>query len=342
MAHKSLQCTGFPARYSAVNKLTSIATNRMELALSLIALGPCHRPHQLTGAFWWSLRGVVTMFSLLDAQLKPTHGFKSQTASNQKADAFKLAEALTRWFAQRHLGAAVVVPVEQHAGTFTRMSSSAPYPKSMPKYFRHSTKPAAKTEPDFFAFRGPDDIHVLESKGRAGFAMYGVPQSVINAARNKALRQVCAIQTLNGIAPKTRSACVFAFDQAGLQGQVTDPPSTVQFNYEVAWPRLITRAYATVLDPLFEANRVDIDRDYVGVEFMPGWKFGIHKAVIKQLRDVDDEESFKRFLGLLSNLPASDGVTASKIEDRSYSPDGFVLIGTPDTFETPLRDIICM
>jgi hypothetical protein len=37
----------------------------MDLALSLIALGPKHRWHQLNGSFWWSLRGVATALSLL-------------------------------------------------------------------------------------------------------------------------------------------------------------------------------------------------------------------------------------------------------------------------------------
>lgn len=110
----------------------------------------------------------------------------------------------------------------------------------------------AKSEPDFLALTGTGLVHVLESKGRAGFGTYGVTERVINGARNKALRQVCQIATVNGAPPETRMACVFAFDQSGTFGQVTDPPSSETYDYQTDVQRLIRQSYAVVLDPLFQ------------------------------------------------------------------------------------------
>lgn len=270
--------------------------------------------------------------------LKPTPGFAHLTASQRKSDAFLLGEALTHWFAQTHLGTQVVVPLESYSGTLVQTASSAPYPKVMPKYFRTSVKPGAKSEPDFLAFAGPGQVHVLESKGRAGFNMWGVTDKDINAARNKALRQVCKIGTVNGVAPVTRTACVFAFDQSGLAGQITDPPATRRYDYRAELPSLVRQAYAAILDPLFDRYAQDIDPEHIGIEFMPGWRFGIHRAVYKMVRRVEDDRTASDLLQFLGNFPPRvDGV--AKAEDRSAGSDGLVLIGGPDFSAKMWREV---
>ena len=284
--------------------------------------------HNLSGPFWWSLRGVATIFNLLNSDLFPTSGFMRQTASQRKVDAFLLGEALTHWFAQTHLGATVVVPLEQYSGALAPAATSAPYPKTMPKYFRHAVKPSAKSEPDFVAFSTAGQVHVLESKGRARFETYGVTEKEINAARNKALRQVCKIATVNGLTPVTRTACVFAFDQSGLIGQITDPPAIRPYHYIAEWPQLIKQAYATVLDPLFERSAREIGGNYLGIEFMPGWRFGIDRHVYKLVRAVDDAASAGRLLSFLSEFtPGPD--RAGLAEETSIGGDGHILIGGP-------------
>ena len=174
MPHKSISCAGFPGSFAHLSSVSTINATRFALARSLITLGPSHLTHPLSGSFWWSLRGVVTIFSLLSSNLFPTSGFLQQTASRRKADAFLLGETLTHWFAQTHLGATIVVPLEQHSGSLVRTAASAPYPKIMPKYFRHAVKPGAKAEPDFLAFSSASQVHVLESKGRASSNISGV------------------------------------------------------------------------------------------------------------------------------------------------------------------------
>lgn len=254
------------------------------------------------------------------------------TASQRKGDAFLLGEALTHWFAQNHLGTNVVIPLEAYSGSLVMASANAPYPKQMPKYFRHSVKPGAKSEPDFLAFSTLDEVHVLESKGRASFNTYGVTDKVINAARNKALRQVCKIATVNGRSPVSRTACVFAFDQSGLSGQITDPPETRSYNYVVEWPRLIRQAYATVLNPLFENVAHGIGGNFVGIEFMPGWRFGIDRHVYKLVRSVEDIGSAERLLHFLDNF-APEYDVPHVAGEHSAGRDGLILIGGPDYSE---------
>ena len=259
-------------------------------------------------------------------------GFIHQSASQRKVDAFLLGEALSHWFAQTHLGATVVVPLEKYSGRLVSAAASAPYPKTMPKYFRHSVKAGPKSEPDFLAFSAAGQVHVLESKGRAGFHSYGVTEKEINAARNKALRQVCRIATVNGLPPVTRTACVFAFDQSGLTGQITDPPETRALHYNAEWPQLIQQAYATVLDPLFQEAAREIGGGNIGIEFMPGWQFGIDRDVYKLVRGVRDAESASRLLSFLTDFtPNTDDARPSEV--RSVGSDGHVLIGGPDYSE---------
>lgn len=229
-----------------------------------------------------------------------------------------------------------MVPLEQYSGALASAGASTPYPKPMPKYFRHAVKPGPKSEPDFLAFSSPGQIHVLESKGRASFNSYGVTEKEINAARNKALRQVCKIATINGLPPVTRTACVFAFDQSGLIGQVTDPPETRPYHYITEWPQMIRQAYATVLDPLFENVAREIGGNYIGIEFMPGWRFGIDRHIYKLVQSVVDAESAGRLLSFLNNFtPDADG--ARLTEESSAGGDGHILIGGPDYSEAIWR-----
>lgn len=325
--HKSLDCSGFPPAYAHLGALTTIDASRLALARALIALGPSHRSHTLTGPFWWSIRGVSTVFSLLSSKLHPTPGFWGQSASYRKSDAFLLAEALTYWFAQTHLKARIVVPLEAHLGGLVKTGPAAAYPKTMPKYFRNAVTLGPKAEPDFLAFSAAGDVHVLESKGRAGFGPYGLDDSEVNKARNKGLRQVCKVATVNGHAPVTRTVCVYAFDQGGLRGQITDPPAVQPMDYRAEPVSLIRQAYRCVLDPVFVSGARPIDLEHVGLEFAEGWWFGIHRDVYDRLRKLDGPDSALEFLGFLDDF-ADERLEID--ESLSAGPEGFILIGKPD------------
>jgi hypothetical protein len=112
---------------------------------------------------------------------------------------------------------------------------------------------------------------------------------------------------------------VFGFDQSGLVGKVTDPPATQTYNYLAESVQLIRQAYACVLDPLFQISSRDIEPEYVGIEFMPGWHFGIHKGVLKRLIAVVDEASAAAFLQFVADLGDGD---RESTDNRSAGPDG--------------------
>lgn len=287
------------------------------------------------GVFWWSLRAFVTIRSLLTHDLKPTAGFQNQTLSPLKTDAFLLGEALTHWFAQTHLKANVVAPLEHHTGSLVMAAPGSVSPKTMPKYFRNTVALGAKSEPDFLGFSKTGEVHVLESKGRSGFGPKGLTQAELNRARNKALRQVCRIATVNGRAPVTRTACVFGFGPQALIGQITDPPETERFDYRVELPALIKQAYAVVLDPLFERQMELFGRDYLAVEFAPGWRFGVHKAVYERVRAARDDHGVDVLLGLLAEFQGEkrfDGDTRRPDGFASVGPDGLILSSEFEAF----------
>lgn len=327
MKHKELNCSGFPAAYASLHSLKQIQASRLALARSVIALGPARLHHDLAGAMWWTLRGCSTVFSLLHADLRPTYGFRMQTASQRKTDAFLLAEALTRWFAQTHLKASVVTPLEAHTGTLGKAARKTPYPKAMPKGFRTSVYAGLKAEPDFLAFSSQTDVHVLESKGRAAFGPVGLTDKAIVEARNKALRQVCRVATVNGLTPVTRTACVFGFGSRELIGQVTDPPETDQFDYRAELPGLIERAYASVLDPSCRQYMQPMDGDFVGFEFAPGWRYGVHRGVYERLVSLRGEDSVAGLFEFLTEFRAGGSRLAGGID---VGPDGLMIAGKYD------------
>lgn len=94
-----------------------------------------------------------------------------------------------------------------------------------------------------------------------------------------------------------------------------------------------------MLDPLFESSARDIGVNYVGIEFMPGWKFGIDRHVYKLVRSVDDIETAGRLLAYLSNFtPDTDGARIA--EEYSAGSDGLLLVGGPDFAPKLTRDVL--
>lgn len=295
----------------------------------------------MTGIFWWAARGVSTVYSLLQRDLTPSYGFSAQTGSAVKSDAFLLGEALTHWFAQKHLKTNVVAPLERHTGTAVMAGVSTSWPKSMPKHFNKKVFLGPKSEPDFLAFSKKGAVHVLESKGRCGFTWKGLSQKEINAARNKALRQVCRIATVNGVAPVTRTACVFGFEKNALIGHITDPPEIEQYDYRVDLPTLVKQAYGAVLNEQFERYARPFNGDFLAVEFADGWNFGIHKGVYQRVRNARDDRGVEGLLSYLEELGGEAGLADGGSRRRpggavSIGPDGFILGGGFD-IEDPTR-----
>jgi len=73
---------------------------------------------------------------------------------------------------------------------------------------------------------------------------------------------------------------------------------------------------------------------------MPGWKFGIHKAVYKQLLSINDEEGAAEFLLMLGAPPfqSTDVSDPDRRADQSIGPDGMILTGNSDLLKGRLPD----
>ncbi|EZP72753.1 hypothetical protein BV96_01386 [Sphingomonas paucimobilis] len=94
-----------------------------------------------------------------------------------------------------------------------------------------------------------------------------------------------------------------------------------------------------LLDPLFEASARDIGGNYIGIEFMSGWRFGIDRHVYKLVRGVEDADTAGRLLAFLPNFtPETDGARIA--EEYSAGSDGFLLIGGPDFSTKGMRDAL--
>ncbi len=133
--------------------------------------------------------------------------------SESKHAAYYIGQGFTKLFACQVLNAPKVV----HA------SRSVWHP-AVGTALKAPLLTVGRQEADLFAF-GPGGIHVLESKGRSVRNGAGrLSASIMNSAMNDAMGQVSAINTVNGLAPASRSGCVWTLCTSGFRGDVQDPP----------------------------------------------------------------------------------------------------------------------
>lgn len=341
--HRQLDSQGFPPPYAKALKIGTISASRLAIARSAITLRASYPGESHLGAFWWIMRGISTVFTTLKSDLRPTLGFMRSPATYRGDDSFLLAEARTHWTAQKYLDVDVLLPVERYPHFISLTPAGTAPPKSMPKGYRSPRKNAgAKSAPDFIGLGGK--VHVLESKGRANFGVNGVTDAVKTAARNKALHQVCRVGTVNGAIPATRTACVFSFESTTLSGWIDDPPETERLHLRMETVQLLREYYAIVLDPAFQellgdrAASVGSDRrDFVGIDFAPGWRLSIDREVMDAVRNLETPASGARLLAILRQRRAEFGDRDQPQEGSSVGPDGLRLDGPPGFELPPLR-----
>ncbi len=329
--HRQLESQGFSQPYAKHLKAGSISASRLALARSAITLRPSYQGEGHLGAFWWIMRGITTVFTTLKADLRPTSGFMRSPASYRSADSFLLAEALTHWTAQTYLDVDVLMPVERHPHLLSFGPAGSTPPKAMPKGYQPPRKNSGiKSAPDFIGLGAK--THILESKGRANFGMYGVTDSVKKAARNKALHQVCRVNTVNGTLPATRTACVFSFEHTALSAWVDHPPPTERLALRMETAELLRAYYAVILDPTFEASASD--RGDIGVDFAPGWRLSVDRQVMEAVQGLKGADSADRLLQLLRRRRSEFVDSGQQQENSSIGPDGLRL-DAPPGFELP-------
>lgn len=334
MAHTELICEGFPVGIQRSLAGKKITAGRLTLVRSAITLQGAKSSMSVSGYFWAAARALSTVCFALDSTLRPTKEFARETASARAVTSYQLAEALSHWFAQTHLEIDVLAPLESSGASIVKASLDAPFPKSAPSRYRGPSKPALNSIPDFIGLAG-GDRHVLESKGRAHFAVGGVTNAIKVRARNKALYQVCRIATVDGAIPSSRVACVFSFQTRMTSGWVTDPGPLANLDLQLDLRQLLKSYYGVVLDPLF-VEAATLARDgYVGVEFAPGWTFSIEETVWKGLQAMETEDDAQTFL---SSLRESRRDVGRETEIDSFGPDGLRLTG-PASFTLPVLRI---
>ena len=335
--HRQLDSQGFPAVYAKKLAKGSISASRLALARSAITLRRSYPGESHLGTFWWIVRGISTVYTTLNHDLRPAPGFMRAPASYRADDSFLLAEALTHWAAQTYLDVDVLLPVERYPGLISLAPAGSAPTKTMPSGYRSPRKNTGmKSAPDFIGFGSA--AHVLESKGRANFGMYGVTNAAKVAARNKALFQVCRVNTVNGSRPATRTACVFSFERHVLSGRFDDPPSIDQLELRMETSELLRNYYAVILDPAFERSAT-AHGDYIGVDFAQGWRLSVDRKVWEEVRRLDnrkadDRGSAAQVLSILRERRRDFGDTDQADEGSSTGPDGLRLEGPP-AFELP-------
>jgi len=178
-----------------------------------------------------------------------------------------------------------------------------------------------RQEADLFAF-GPGGVHVLEPKGRSVRNGAG---RLIPSTMNQAMAQVSAINTVNGIAPTSRSGCVWTLCISGIRGDIQDPPGT-GWDATVAPAGILRSNYALFLEADQSRFRNDLIEGYSLIE-LPGLAnsglyFGIFTEILQAVSSgglaIDTVMSLAS-----SQLGNHLGVTASP---QSPLPAGYVTL----------------
>jgi hypothetical protein len=327
--HRQLDASGFPKPFAQSLKKTTITASRLSLTRSAITLRSSYPGQIELGSMLWMAQGLLTVFSLLRSDLRPAPPFTTSPQSQRRTHSEFLAEALTHWFAQTHLGVDVLFSVERHPAKATMAPAGAAPPKAFPIGYRNPRRNTGiKSAPDFVGLGG-GKAHVLEAKGRANFG-YGVAPGTITAARNKALFQVCRVATVDGLTPATRTACIFCFESGYLTGLAVDPGPTEHFDLGLDRVALLRNYYRLVLDPLFADAATNGPDGFVGVNFAPGWRLSVDRQVLELARRLETRDSAERLLDALSARRGDLIAPSGDDSGVSLGPDGIKLEGPPD------------
>lgn len=170
--------------------------------------------------------------------------------------------------------------------------------------------------PDLIGIKGKSISHIFEAKGNSGGYDKGVMQHAIN--------QVSQINTYNGIAPKTRTACYYNLSGSLIRGIIIDPENDgkgidIKFNEEAA----ILKYYSFFQENnryftnTFRYGEYDYLTTPVGV---PNIFFGFDKRLLK----LKPSEILAK--GLYSNNEKFTTKENPEFREVSIGLDGLILI----------------
>ncbi|TBC84244.1 hypothetical protein [Rhizobium ruizarguesonis] len=181
-----------------------------------------------------------------------------------------------------------------------------------------------RQEADLFAF-GPGGIHVLESKGRSvrnGAGRLG--NSALNSAMNDAMAQVSAINTVNGLAPTSRSGCVWTLCTSGFRGDVQDPPGA-GWDATVAPAEVLRSNYALFLEADQSRFRNDLIQGYSLIELPGSENSGLYVGIFTEI--LQAVSSGRVAIETVMSLASSQLTRLSRTPAIEYLEDGTLIFG---------------
>ncbi|CAN7361325.1 hypothetical protein LJR251_002095 [Rhizobium rhizogenes] len=219
------------------------------------------------------ITGNVSVFlvDLPDKNIALSSYYFEIDSSENKHGAYYIGQGLTKLFAEQMLRA----PIVMHA-------SRSRWNPTVGSALKAPALTVGRKEADLFAF-GPGGVHVLESKGRTVRNGVGrLTNSTMNAAMTQALGQVSAIETVNQIAPLSRSGCVWTLCTSGVRGDIQDPPGD-GLNATVSDIEILRSNYALFLDASPSQFRTDRIPGYSLVELPSSDGSGIYLGILTEI-----------------------------------------------------------
>ena len=136
--------------------------------------------------------------------------FYNLNQSEKVTVSYYFGQGLTKLFAESFFNIKWLFHVDDYINQIQFHSSGA----TIPKIRVGNTNKQAKY-PDLIGLESANNSHIFEAKGSSGGYRTNIMQHAIN--------QVSQVNTYNGVAPLTRTACYFDLSKTPIKGIIIDP-----------------------------------------------------------------------------------------------------------------------
>lgn len=314
-----IECNGFTGSLSILNGRKRLRCSKWKLFLAALSCG-------YDGFFKnfgpdWTRRVihiVGNVLPFLDTRpggaLALSSYYFDVDNSESKHAAYYIGQGFTKLFACQILNAPKVV----HA-------SRSVWLPPVGTALKAPLLTVGRKEADLFAF-GPGGIHVLESKGRSVRNGAGrLTASTMNSAMNDAMAQVSAINTVNGLAPTSRSGCVWTLCTSGIRGDIQDPPGA-GWDATVAPAEILRSNYALFLEADQSRFRNDMIEGYSLIE-LPGLaSSGLYVGIFTEI--LQAVSNGRVTIETVMSLAPSQPTRLSQNGAIEYLEDGTLIFGS--------------
>jgi hypothetical protein len=313
-----IECDGFTGSLSSLNGRKLLQCSKWKLFLAALTCG-------YDGFFKnfgpdWNRRVIHIVGNLLPfldtrpgGALALSNYYFDVDNSESKHAAYYIGQGLTKLFACQVLNAPKVV----HA-------SRSVWQPAAGIALKAPLVTVGRQEADLFAF-GPGGIHVLESKGRSVRNGAGrLSASTMSSAMNAAMGQVSAINTVNGLAPTSRSGCVWTLCTSGFRGDVQDPPGAGR-DATVAPADILRSNYALFLEADQSRFRNDLIEGYSLIELPGSENSGLYVGIFTEI--LQAVSTGRVSIETVMSLASGQVTSLSRTPAIEYLEDGTLIFG---------------